>query len=92
MYAKCRGYHATARRWQSRNALHAAAIVVHVVATDAGGLRAFHFADLVVRAGHRLGIDHRFVLERMGFIRVAVIAIQRPIQARGAGRAKHQQE
>ena len=43
----------------SRNPLHPTAIVVHVVATDARLLRAFHFVYLLVRARHRLGIDHK---------------------------------
>ncbi len=66
-------------------------VLVHIVTADTLFLGAGDPAHLLVRAGHRLGFDLGFVFERMRFVGVAVIAVQRPVQRGCAGRACRQQ-
>src|SRR6478672_2248118 len=64
-----------------------------VVAVDArfpGALDLVHF-PVVLRPGHRLGFDRSLALEGMRLVGVAVIPVNRPIQAGTTGRTKQEQ-
>src|SRR5688572_22568299 len=65
----------------SARPLHALAVFAHVVARDAGIPRAVVGADLVVGPAHGLGVHLRLALERMRLVGVAVVPVERPIQA-----------
>ena len=64
---------------------------MHIVAADAGGASPADLADFLLGTLHGLRLDGRLVLEIVGLIGIAVVAIQRPIQRGGTGWAQCQQ-